>query len=549
MAASLFKLVGSVFIDNEAANESLSKTESKANNLGSTLLNGAKKAGQFAAGLTAAATGAVAGLTKIASNASQSMDAVDKASQRMGVSAEAYQEMAHAAELCGVEMATLEKAAKNLDNGMTFDQAMAEIYALEDAESRAQKAAELFGDSVAYNMTPMLNASAEEMASMRQEAYDLGIVFSQDTVTAGAALNDAMTNVQASLSALGTSIGTALMPILMQALDFITANLPLIQDMFDKLAPVLVSLFETLMPQIMSLAETLLPIIVDLFDALLPLFAEIVNAILPVIVELIKTLLPPIIQIVQALLPVLVQLLNALLPLLQPIISLLQPIIDLLMVLLQPLLDLINLILPPLTELITALVRVISTKLIPQITEFAKKVVNNLSAAFTKIKTYLEDFKKKFVETFEKIRDGIKTPINAVIGFINGLISGVTNGINSVIRAMNNLSFDIPDWVPGLGGKTFGFDIRELTAPQIPLLAQGAVIEPNRPFPAILGDQRTGTNIEAPLDTIKQAVSEVLSEMALNVTINALPDTAKWFKAMQAEGKAYNRRTGQPSMA
>ena len=57
------------------------------------------------------------------------------------------------------------------------------------------------------------------------------------------------------------------------------------------------------------------------------------------------------------------------------------------------------------------------------------------------------------------------------------------------------------------------------------------------------------TNIEAPLDTIKQAVAEVLAEMKLDVNINASPDTAKWFSAMQAEGRMYNRRTGLPSMA
>ena len=546
--ASLFKLVGSVFIDNEEATQSLSKTESKAGSLGKTLLSGAKTAGKFAAGLATAATGAAAGLTKVASDASASMDVIDKASQRMGVSAEEYQEFAHVAELCGVEMTTLEKAAKNLDSSISFDDAMAQIYALEDANERAQLAAELFGDAVAYNLTPMLNATGEEMDAMKQQAYDLGIVFSQDAVTAGAELNDAMGNVQAAISALGTNVGTALMPVVMEACDFITENLPLIQDLFDKLAPVLVGLFETLMPQVMELAQALLPALVDLFDALLPLFADICEAILPVIVELIQTLLPPVIQIVQALLPVLVQLLDAILPLLKPLISLLTPIITLLLQLLQPLLDLINIIIPPLTELISALVSVLTDTLIPAITKFVSAVSNTLVNGFDKIREKLKDFKDKFIEIFEAIKDGIKTPINAVIGFINGLVSGVVSGINGMIRAMNKLSFDVPDWVPGLGGKSFGFNLRELTAPQIPLLAEGAVIEPNRPFPAILGDQRAGTNIEAPLDTIKQAVAEVLAEMTMNINLSASPDTKKWFSAMQAEATIYNRRTGQPSM-
>lgn len=100
---------------------------------------------------------------------------------------------------------------------------------------------------------------------------------------------------------------------------------------------------------------------------------------------------------------------------------------------------------------------------------------------------------KGVVDTFVGV---IKTPINAIIGLINGVISGI-----------NSISIDIPDWVPLFGGAHIGFSI-----PTIPLLAQGAVIPPNAPFMAVLGDQRNGTNIEAPLDTIKQAMREVMGE-------------------------------------
>ena len=101
---------------------------------------------------------------------------------------------------------------------------------------------------------------------------------------------------------------------------------------------------------------------------------------------------------------------------------------------------------------------------------------------------------------FEGIWDAlvgiVKTPVNAIIGLINGVIDGI-----------NSISIDIPDWVPLFGGSHIGFSI-----PTIPLLAQGAVIPPNAPFMAVLGDQRNGTNIEAPLDTIKQAMREVMGE-------------------------------------
>jgi hypothetical protein len=111
---------------------------------------------------------------------------------------------------------------------------------------------------------------------------------------------------------------------------------------------------------------------------------------------------------------------------------------------------------------------------------------------------------------FERLKEGFKGMINSVIGFLNKLISGVVSGINYVVDAINKLSFDVPDWVPGIGGKTFGFNLASVTAPQIPYLAQGAVIPPRAPFLAMLGDQRNGTNIEAPLSTIQDAVAQVM---------------------------------------
>lgn len=48
--------------------------------------------------------------------------------------------------------------------------------------------------------------------------------------------------------------------------------------------------------------------------------------------------------------------------------------------------------------------------------------------------------------------------------------------------------------------------------PQIPKLANGAVLKPNAPFLAMVGDQKHGTNIEAPLETIKQGLREVQQE-------------------------------------
>ena len=101
--------------------------------------------------------------------------------------------------------------------------------------------------------------------------------------------------------------------------------------------------------------------------------------------------------------------------------------------------------------------------------------------------------------------------VNVIIGAVNGLVSGVCAGLNAIIRAINKISFTVPDWVPKFGGEKIGFNLKEITPPKIPYLAKGAVIPPNAPFLAMLGDQKSGTNIEAPLSTIEEAVERVMS--------------------------------------
>ena len=132
---------------------------------------------------------------------------------------------------------------------------------------------------------------------------------------------------------------------------------------------------------------------------------------------------------------------------------------------------------------------------------------SGLSQAWDAFWTGLSD---RVGDIWNGIVNTVKGAVNSLIGFINRMISAVVTGINAVINALNGLSFDLPDI---FGGGHVGFNISTLTAPQIPYLAQGAVIPANREFLAVLGDQSHGTNVEAPLDTIKQAVAEVMEDL------------------------------------
>ena len=112
----------------------------------------------------------------------------------------------------------------------------------------------------------------------------------------------------------------------------------------------------------------------------------------------------------------------------------------------------------------------------------------------------------------DPLKTGVKSMANGVIGYLNGMISSAVKAVNSLVRAVNTIRFTVPDWIPGYGGKTLGFSLKTVTCPQIPYLAQGAVLPANKPFLAMVGDQRHGTNIEAPLSTIQEAVALVMED-------------------------------------
>ena len=199
----IFKLIGSVMVDTAEAEKSLAKTEKSVEGVGNKWSEGIGKAAKWAVGVGAAAVAVGGAMVGVVKDTSEAMDEIDKASQRMKMDVESYQELAYAANLSGVEMSTLEKAAKKLEGtDLSMDEALEQIWALGTAEERSAKAAELFGDSVAYEMTPMLNASAEEMAAMSQEARDLGLVMSEDAVKSGAAMGDMISKVEGSIEAL-----------------------------------------------------------------------------------------------------------------------------------------------------------------------------------------------------------------------------------------------------------------------------------------------------------------------------------------------------------
>lgn len=104
----------------------------------------------------------------------------------------------------------------------------------------------------------------------------------------------------------------------------------------------------------------------------------------------------------------------------------------------------------------------------------------------------------------------------SVLGVFKGIINLIVDALNVLIRGLNKIEFSLPNWkfLGDWAGAKVGINI-----PEIPRLAQGAVIPANREFLAVLGDQKQGTNIEAPAELIKKMAKEAIMESAINKTV------------------------------
>lgn len=128
------------------------------------------------------------------------------------------------------------------------------------------------------------------------------------------------------------------------------------------------------------------------------------------------------------------------------------------------------------------------------------------------------------INAFDNIFGGIvdiaKGPINMVIGLINGMLDGLESGINWIVRRVNALSFDVPDWVPVIGGDHFGFDLPEVGFGSIPYLAEGGYVKPNTPQLAMIGDNKHQGEVVAPEDKLLE-MAQKAADMASSAELLA----------------------------
>ncbi len=500
--ASIFSLYGSIFIDNEKANSAIDETTKKGKNseksFASSVGSMVKSAAKVGTAVVTGTTAAVSGLMALANKTADTADTFDKASLRTGLQVEELQRLNYAAGQSGIEMSTLEKSAKKLNDrlgevseGNKTTTAMFEKLgvSVKDSSGKMRSSTDIYNDTLAKladmgdtaeataigtdlfgkaftDMKPLLAEGSEGINELKNRADELGIVMSEDAVSAGVTFGDTLSDIKQSLTGVFNSIMSALIPVIQQVLDLVIDNIPTIQGIISTLAPILTNLLSSLLPPLMELAKAIFPVLIELINQLLPFITQVIQAILPVIIDLLNMLLPPIMQIVELILPLLLALIQPLLPLLQPILQLLQPFIDVLMALLVPLIDLINMILPPVIQLLTTIINAILPPLQGALNITAKILTNTFGRAFSALQPIMAGLKQYlsgiitfitgvFTGNWRKAWQGVKDIFSGIISTITGIfkapINFIIDGINTFIKGLNKIK--IPDWVPGVGGK------------------------------------------------------------------------------------------------
>lgn len=503
MAIEVFKLFGSIMVDNEKANKSISETDKKAEGLGSKFISGVGTAAKWGAAIVGAAAAGAAALGGMAVSAAGATDRIDKMSQKMGLSRETFQEFDFIASQSGTSVEQLQTGMRTLtglmdsasegsetavktfeklnltwDDGngklksqeQMFEETVTALQNMEDGTEKARLATEIFGRS-GMELMPLLNGAAGSVEEMKEKAHELGLVLNDEAIDSGVQFTDTMDQLKRSFQSVTTKIGVEVMPIFQSMCDWVISNMPTIQAVFEAVfnaiewgvtfvSGILNTFFteltnglsnsgvtwETVWAYCQEIWNGFVTVLKTLWDTVgQPLFELIVN-----IIGWVKDIFMEYWPMISGFFATFVNDVktlwgNNLKPILDAIGNFIQNV-------LAPAFQFVfeNIIGPVVGACFKGIIDLWNNSLKPifqGITDFIAGVfTGNWSRAWEGIVSVVDGI-------FGGIVSVVKAPINAVIGIINKFIGG-----------LNKLK--VPDWLPLIGGKS-------INIPKIPMLAKG----------------------------------------------------------------------------
>lgn len=484
----------------DGAGEKAGKSAGKgiASGIGSVMGGAAKVA---AAGITAAATATAAATGALVNGAvdlANYGDNIDKMSQKVGLSAEAYQEWDYILKISGTEMQNMTTGLKTLTNKLDdakngsedaqgmfaklglsmedlssmsredlFAAAISGFQQMEDSTERAALANDLFGKS-GQELAPLFNTSIQETAALREQVHQLGGVLSDDAVKQSATFNDNLTALQTGLAGMKNQI-------LQQALpginDLMVGFTGLITGQ-EGAAEAIGSGFENLLKDVGSIVEKIAGIVQELFPELMTVITDnlpmIIETGLDIIMKLATAIieaLPDIVKSIMDMLPtVLPQIIDAFVGLFLLIVEnfgeIIDPIIAALPGIINSLTDALIRNLPKIIAGIVKLVGMIIARL-PQIllgiwqtiTGFFSSIWNNwekpagekvlgffkglwdgIKAAFSHVGDW---FKDVFSKAWQAVKNVFSSGGRVFEGIKEGIAGVFHNVVNAIIRGIN----------------------------------------------------------------------------------------------------------------
>lgn len=204
--------------------------------------------------------------------------------------------------------------------------------------------------------------------------------------------------------------------------------------------------------------------------------------------------------------------------------------------------------------------------LMPMIKEFEENFLLVLTPIIEEIGFVILDAFEKAIDIAEDLTDALSGVIDFIIGVFTGdwerAWDGLVTAFEKIIESITKIFYGwfeyilktigvVSDKIQELFGDKSSTSVGGTAAlvpkVQIPHLATGAVLPPNAPFMAMLGDQRNGRNLEAPEGLIRQIMREEMAQLGINVTFEVEGDEAGIFKVTQRQAKMFTKQTGKPA--
>jgi phage-related protein len=488
VAVEIFKLFGSIFVNNDEANKSISETEKKSKGVASTLGNGIKTAAKWGTAMVGGAVAGVGALSSVAESTREyrtEMGKLDTAfttnkfsaadAKRtysdlyavVGDSGQATEAANHLSLLCN--------STKDLQSWTEictgvygqFGDSLP-IEGLTEAANETAKVGQVTGplaDALNW-MGVSEDAFNEKLAkcSSEQERQQLitstlTSLYSDASAQYKETNGDVMESNRAhqQLSDTMAQIGAVAEPVLNSIIGLggklLEQLSPLIESVAEKLAPVLINICEEVAPIIVSMLEQIMPLI----EELLPFIAQLMEQLAPIIVQLVEALLPVLVQVIKQLLPPFMEILNALMPLLDTIFQLVQPFIDLILQLIEPFAALISTAIAPLITKLATLLNDLLQPLIPVFNEVASVLSETFQPIFEELAPVFDLVAQALDPIFELLSMLLDAIIPCIIPIIKELadvfknvLGSTLSGVSEIIKNMTGFFQGLIDFIQGV---------------------------------------------------------------------------------------------------